>query len=187
MPSLGKKSPAPERSLYLTALMGGVGSLLLILLGNWQLERHEWKQEILQRIQDAPIKEPLDILDINKHNIHQHEFKWVHVVGKWGNGCNFYVTGRTHNNHVGYHLFAIVQLANKMNMLVNFGWVCHKKFVARSPAPADFIGRIRVPDERNWFTPNNRPKLQEYTLVDIKEIEKNSGIPLLPYYVDYVY
>lgn len=178
-----------QKKIYhtvLTALAGVGGSLFLIYLGMWQLDRHEWKQEIIQRMQAAPTQKPFSILEVNSKNMKDYEFKRVNVFGKWGVGYNIFLTGRTFNKRVGYNLLGIVKLPNKMNMLVNFGWVGHKQFAGRNIHKADFVGRVRLSHVPGWFEPKHKPEIQEFSSVDIDAIGEAAGLKLVPYYVDFV-
>jgi surfeit locus 1 family protein len=170
----------------LVIVIGVFGTIFLVYLGLWQLERHEWKQQIVQKMRQAPTQKPISILDVNRHNMKKFEFKRTYVWGKWSKAHNIFITGRSYGKRIGYHLLGIVKMTNKTNMLVNFGWVAHKQLIGRNIDNADFIGRLRIASKPGWFAPRHKPEQQEFSSIDIEAISEASGVNLLPYYVDFV-
>lgn len=167
-------------------LVGLAGFAFLMWLGNWQLNRQVWKDQIIKNMEEAHTKKPTPISEITEENVADYAFKHVHVKGTWGTGPNYFIVGRTHNKRPGYHLFNIVKLSNGNNLMVNVGWVAHKNFMQKSFFQADLIGRIRKGDQPGWLSPSHKPGIQEWTSVDLEEMGNAIGAKILPYYVDYV-
>jgi surfeit locus 1 family protein len=174
------------KKFYLTGLIGAAGAILLLSLGNWQIARDDWKQDLLQRIADAPKKAVVNLSAIPEDQLEDYLYRRVRVKGKWGVGGNYFVIARTHKKRVGYHILGIVALPDNKHMLVNFGWVKHKQFSTRDTLPADFIGRLREAPSRSWFAAGHTPEKMEFSSIDPKAIGQRLGIDILPYYLDHV-
>jgi surfeit locus 1 family protein len=175
-----------NKKFYLAAFIGVCGALILLMLGNWQIERDDWKQEILQRLEEAPKKKAVLLSDIPENKLEQYLYRRVRVRGMWGTGGNYYVIARTNKKRVGYHILGIVELPTKKYMMVNFGWGGHKQFSTRDRYSADFIGRLRKAPKRHWFSAGHTPDKMEFSSIDPQTIGKRLGIDLLPYYVDHI-
>lgn len=154
-------------------------------LAVWQIHRMHWKEGVIAQMHAALTTQPLSVAEMLA-DPEKNIFRRVHITGQWGVGTNIFVIGKIHNKRPGQHLFNIVTLENGDNLLVNIGWVQKKNMVQRGSFKADFVGRIRTPPKKSWFTPNHYPSKREWSFIDTQDIAQSLGIRLLPFYVDYV-
>jgi len=178
-----KKNRSPIPFLVAVAL-GGFG--LLMWLGNWQLNRQEWKDRILESMEKAPTQTPIPMQQVNLDNYGDFAFQRVQINGMWGTGPNYFIIGRTHKKRPGYHLVNIVQLNDGRYIAVNIGWMAHKNVMQKSLFKADLVGRIRQGDKPGWLSPPHIPGIQEWSSMDLEAMGNAIGIELEPFYVDYV-
>ncbi len=169
---------------YVIAAFCGAG--LLSSLACWQAQRLIWKKSIIAAMH-CSTKEPLmSVEEMLKNRPAENSFRRVHIAGQWVRGTNLFVSGKIHHRRPGYYLFRIVTLENGENLLVNIGWVEKTDMTQQNVCGADFVGRVRVPDEKRWFMPAHQSTKREWAYVDIQDMAQTLGIYILPIYVDYM-
>ena len=141
----------------------------LILLGNWQLQRLEWKQAILADIAKQqsidPMNTPLDLSN-------EAEFQRGYIEGQFMQKRPIRVTPRTHDGVVGYHFIQPFQNIDGTIILVNMGWVSNdEEQVLFNTRPTKIAGYLKSPDKANAFTPKNNAENNQWYSIDINQIE----------------
>ena len=96
--------------------------LVLVGLGTWQLQRMQWKSEIIdtfeERISDKAVAPPLKVTNIEKWR-----FKRVALMGKFMHQHEFAITGKTFEGTAGFHLVTPLQSTDGKITLINRGWI----------------------------------------------------------------
>ena len=96
--------------------------LVLVGLGTWQLQRMQWKTQIIDtfeaRMSDKAIDPPARVEDIEKWR-----FKRVTLVGEFLHQKEFTITGKTFEGTAGFHLITPLQSADGRITLINRGWI----------------------------------------------------------------
>lgn len=163
---------------------------ILLRLGFWQLDRAEEKQQIQllfeQRgqISALQLKGDLEITDNLK-------YRRVAVSGRYDTSHQILLDNKVHNQTVGYHVLTPLKINNSNKaVLVNRGWVKGNfdrrvlPEIKTPPEKLEINGVISIPSG-NIFTDSeyNRdgniwPAV--YQWIDFKDIEKASGLDILP-------
>lgn len=179
-----------SRGLLIPALMTLVALAVLVSLGLWQLERRDWKAEIIARIEArtsaAPVPVPPEAewpawsAEAGEYRrvtatgtfLHQHETP-IHGIAP-GDG-----PGRPLS---GYYLLTPLQLASGAIIMVDRGFVPEP---LRNPAarpgsqPAGegtITGLLRAPETPNRFSPANDPARGEFYVRDPAAIAAARGL-----------
>jgi len=121
-----------------------LGVALLIGLGTWQLQRLEWKEELIAerhtRSTDSAVPLPGDLSDSKAL-----DYVRVELVGRFLHDKELYLGSRTLKGSVGYHVVTPFRLSDGRTLLVNRGWVPPERRDPESRAAGQLDGgEIRI-------------------------------------------
>lgn len=164
--------------------------VVMLGLGTWQVERLEWKRELIAsrsaRFAAPPIALPEAAADPT-----QFEFHRVRVQGTYLHAREMYMPARTLNGNLGWHVITPLARDDGSHVLVDRGWVPLERKEPETRAPGQLEGRvtvegvIRTPGRKGWFVPDNRPDENAWFYVDLDAMAAHAGLgPLPPYYVE---
>lgn len=168
--------PRPIPLLFFIAAM-----IVTVGLGTWQIQRLQWKQNIIQSIEKANTEEPMATLPPNE-TIAAHEFERVRLSGWWVKGVEFHVTPRYFRDTLGYHIYSPLKLKDGRIVIVNRGWVPsnRKELSARPGSSAEghdtIVGMIRVGADRNTFTPQSQSEKNVWFGRDVELMAIAAGL-----------
>lgn len=153
-----------------------VGIAVLVALGMWQLQRLEWKNNLIARITAQQEAAPVDggaLIAAAMAPGADYTYAPARVYGLYDNGKAFLVGPRTHDGEAGYHLISALQILEDnqpaYTLLVNRGWVAERP----ASMPAGFTtvsGLLRPVEAPNRFVPPNNPARDEWYSVDIPQL-----------------
>jgi surfeit locus 1 family protein len=155
--------------------------ILCLGLGAWQMERREWKRDILDRIaanQAAPVM-ALDAL--MKGDPLRHEYGKVRLAGTFLHDKEFFLAARSLKNKVGVHVVTALRTDDGRVVLLDRGWIpSEAKDPARRAAGqvqgrVDVTGIVRRNQERRQFAPDNAPDKNVWFHVDVPLMRKMAG------------
>lgn len=159
--------------------------VLVIVLGVWQLERLEWKQSILRKIEqnlhEAAQPLPAEIADPDAL-----EYSFVSAEGTYLHDKELLLGAQYYSGILGYKLLTPLQLTDGRMVLVNRGWVPkeQREQDTRAETLAEGVqtveGIVRMPNRRNIFTPENDPTGSGWFWIDQSAIEGVTGVSLMP-------
>lgn len=164
--------------------------MVLIGLGSWQVERLNWKQQLIDtfeaRMAQQPVAAPLKV-----DNMGQWKYRLVKLDGVYQHDKEILMTGRTFEGSAGFHVLTPLLLQDNRIVIVNRGWV-PEKLRAREKRPETLVeglltiqGILREDKRRGPFVPDNEPKNEVWLYVDTNEMASHREIfPVAPYYVD---
>lgn len=179
-----------------------VGALtVLVSLGNWQLQRLDWKTELIANAQERPGLSPVPAPgpeDWPDFDFDEQDLRPVTVTGRFGPGEVHVYTVLTKPNGPeggqGFWIMAPFVAADGWTVMVNRGFVpgAKKQPDARpgSEAPegeSRIVGLIRRAPKPNSFTPDNNIESNEWYLRDPVAIGLHLGVKatdLAPYSLD---
>ena len=173
----------PNKRIIYYVIIGLFGFVFLMSLGIWQIHRLQWKEQIIQRIEASLTAQPIPIEHVLS-DYQNHLFSPVTIKGTGIKNASFFIMGKTHKRRPGYHLLTVMTLPNGDNLLVNWGWVQDRNSHLSKELPAQFKGRVRIPDQTKWYMPAHKPSEQTWGNIDISAMEKAMALKLLPFYVE---
>ena len=161
-----------KRAAVLTVVMAAI----LFSLGCWQLQRLEWKEDLLARL-EARMEMPAVNLPTDIDNLDEWEFRRVRVSGKLLNRHEFLLKPRTQDGKAGYHLITPMLRKSGDVVFVNRGFVddAGLKKVARPSSPVTIEGLVRLPEKR-FFTPENNPAKGDWYWPDLAAMAKAADV-----------
>jgi surfeit locus 1 family protein len=181
-----------RRSFAATTFWAGLGFVLLLGLGTWQVERLKWKEGLIAERQAwlaaAPVPAPRTLEQARALAFHP-----VRVEGRFLNDREMPVATIARNGQAGYDIVTPFLLGGRTVLLVDRGFVPPELKEPQSRAagliegPTEVTGLVRLDSGKpNWFVPDNVPTKNTWYYMDVGAMGK-AATPLadvLPYYLD---
>ncbi|MFY0660296.1 MAG: SURF1 family protein [Shimia sp.] len=161
------------RRLFLPLFFGILGTVVLVSLGTWQLQRLTWKEgviaEINLRIASAPVALP-DSIDVE-----QDKYLPVAVSGTITED-EIHLLASTRDAGAVYRLVSAFETDGGRRIMIDRGWI--KTEDKESPRPAHVVevtGNLHWPDERDSYTPANDVDGNIWFARDVKQMAEVLG------------
>ena len=139
------------RKMILPLLSGLVGTAILIGLGVWQLQRLEWKEGVIARIEARIVDAPVAIPAAPDPGTDQ--YLPVAAVGRT-TGDEAHVLVSVKGIGPGYRIVSAFETAEGRRVLLDRGFIRETaKDAARPASAASIVGNLHWPDEIDRFTP----------------------------------
>ncbi|KAJ1336092.1 surfeit locus 1 family protein [Microdochium nivale] len=164
-----------------------------LILGAWQVQRLGWKTELIAKFEDRLVREPLPLPPrIDPDAVHDFDFRRVVAKGRYRHDQEMLVGPRMFDGEQGFMVVTPLEregggegeqeAGNTATVLVNRGWVSktlrdqrnrHPSALPRGEVTVE--GLLREPWKKNFFTPDNRPDLNEFYFPDVKQMAALTG------------
>ncbi len=152
-------------------------------LGFWQMERREWKRDILDRIAKNQAAAPMSLDELLKGNPLRFEYGRVKLASTFLNDKEFFLAARSRKNDVGVQVVTPLRTDDGKVVLFDRGWLpSDKKDPARRAAGqiagrTELTGIVRRNQERRQFAPENAPDRNIWFHVDAPLMRRMAGAP----------
>ena len=155
--------------------------LMLIGLGSWQLQRLQWKNDLISSFEARSAADPIAIPSANAE-LDDLEFRNLALYGVFQHDKETLLTGRTYEGNAGFHVVTPLLLDDGRIILVNRGWVSEDY---RDPATRAFsqidgktsvTGILRRPGVKGYFVPENEPENGFWFTLVPSQINKHLGL-----------
>lgn len=163
--------------------------IVLIALGSWQLDRLEWKQDLIDKLQTRATAEPTP-LPPGPLDIEDWEFARVTVTGVFDHDNELYWVQRSRQGEPGFHVVTPLTRTDAQGagqtVLIARGYV---PFEDRGPEnrPESLVpgeqtitGILRFDRGPALFTPDNDPAANTWFTLDAQVIGNRIGADDLP-------
>jgi surfeit locus 1 family protein len=188
-----------NRRLLWQALAAAAGIVILVSLGIWQLQRLQWKETLIARVNAGltapavPAPAEWDRLDVSAE-----EYTPVRVSGHFLNDREIFVTAaltepKGRLGGFGFFVMTPLQTDDGWIVYVNRGFV-PREFKAPATRPGSQVtgettvtGLLRAPIDRAWFMPADDQSRNEWFSRDPALYASASGMPadrVAPYLID---
>ena len=157
--------------------------VLSLSLGVWQMERREWKRDILDRMAANQAAAPITLDELLKGDPLRHEYGRVKVAGSFLHDKEFHLAARSLKNKVGLQLVTPFKTDDGKIVLFDRGWIpSEKKEPAKRaegqiPGRVELTGIVRRNQERRQFAPENAPDKNVWFHVDVPLMRRMAGAP----------
>ena len=157
------------------------GVAILIGLGVWQLERLEWKEGVIARIEARTEQEPISLqraLEIAREEGDPSYYP-VRVEGRFHNKRERYLYAISLEGEPGWHVITPLETVDGDIVLVDRGFVPER---LRDPATrrkgqlqevVAVTGLIRSPEKPNLFIPDNDPEANQWFTRDLPAMARS--------------
>ena len=168
--------------------------ITLIALGFWQIDRMEWKQNLIDQF-ESRMSQPSQPIPTKALNPDQHEFMRVEVTGTFDHAHEFYLIHLSRQGKPGIHVITpLLPPGGGQPILVSRGWV---PFERREPSTrpeglyegeVTVTGLLRFPKPNGFIQdlviPENEPDNNTWFWLDTVALAAQSGYDAFPdYYV----
>jgi len=177
------------RPLLWPTLMTLPAVLGALALGTWQVQRLNWKNEIIAERaarRDAP---PLASLPA-QFDARKDEFRRVKVTGRFLHDKEIYLAARSFRGNAGYHVITPLAISAG-HLLVNRGWIPLERKAPASRKVGNVEGEVavegylRAETGPGWFTPKNEPDKNFWFWIDVATMARTHGIGKIePFYIE---
>lgn len=150
--------------------------LILIGLGTWQLFRKAEKENLLNELAQIEKQVPQNVDELKPFDMFMPAF----AVGHFIPGKTIFLQSKSHQGKNGLYVLDFFETNKGQVLLVQRGWSASKVF-SNPKGNLKIEGVARYPSKPNYFQPENQPPT--YFWIDIKELSRERGQPLLPYYL----
>ncbi|MBT7641427.1 MAG: SURF1 family protein [Rhodobiaceae bacterium] len=181
--------------VFLPAGLTLVMLTVLLMLGNWQVERLAWKADLIQRIElrtqdrNGPAKRTLaSAADIAKLEKLEDEYRKVTLRGRFGPKVGLWFTqienkpdGLSRPDAVGYHVLSPFYLADGSAIMVDQGFVpltLVDGLKANHGKLQSLEVILRWPDKRGRFDNADRPEANLFYVRDTQALGHHWGVAL---------
>ncbi|MBK5950693.1 hypothetical protein CH339_08205 [Rhodobium orientis] len=185
------------RGLVVPAVFTLIGLAVLISLGNWQVRRLAWKEDLIATIDARIASEPisLEAALAEWKKIGDIAYQPVRLTGTFDHSHEFHVNS-TDKGDVGWNVYTPLVTGDGHTVLVNRGFVPYEKKDAESRAagqiegPVAFVGLARTPlaEKPNYFVPDNDVAGNVFYWRDFATMAKEAGLAgdpgLVPFFVE---
>lgn len=191
---------APSGRTRLLALIAGIIVFaVLIGLGNWQVARLHWKEELLASIAQREAMAPVGVVEIeqrvNQNTLPDVDYYPVQVTGEFlhAGERHFFATWK---GETGYYVYTPLRLADGSFVFVNRGFVPYdlkdpaKRSAGQVTGQVTLTGLSRnvLTAKPSWAVPENDLAKNIFYWKDIKAMQQTAGLPagarVLPFFID---
>jgi surfeit locus 1 family protein len=150
-------------------------------LGIWQIERREWKRELLHRIEVNQAAAPITLDELLRRDPLRHEYGRVRLAGTFLHDKEFYLAARSLKNNVGLQVVTPLRTSDGAVVLFDRGWIPQERKDASRRAEGQLAGRVEVTgivrrtQEQRQFAPENVPDRNVWFHVDVPLMRKLAG------------
>jgi surfeit locus 1 family protein len=165
----------------------GPGLIILALipltafaLGTWQVKRLQWKTDLIARLEDQLVREPLPLpLRVDLASVPSFDHRRVVARGRWRHDQEMLIGPRMRDGKEGFIVVTPLERDEEggSKILVSRGWIekgmRDQRRRARESLPTGVVeveGLLREPPKKNSFTPDNRPDKGEFYFPDVVEM-----------------
>ena len=155
--------------------------VLSLGLGIWQMERREWKRDILDRIAVNQAAAPLTLDELLQGDPLRHEYGRVKVAGTFLHDKEFYLAARSLGNKVGLQVVTPLKTDEGQVVLFDRGWIPQEQKDPARRAAGQLAGRVeltgivRRTQIRPRFAPENVPDRNVWFHVDVPLMRSMAG------------
>lgn len=155
------------RSLILLGILALGAFAVLIGLGTWQMQRLQWKEDLMARVEARTAEAPVPLpppAEWAGLDLQEWEYRPVEARGRFRHDLETRVymlltDARGRLEGPGYWILTPLEFQNGGAVLVNRGFVPFERMgeIARVEGEQTVRGLLRAPEGRNMFTPDDKP------------------------------
>lgn len=169
------------RGLLWPAIFTAAALVVLIGLGNWQMQRLAWKNALSEHIQSRLKAPPVSLntaLTLHKHDPESAEYSRVKLAGEFLHDLEIHLYS-SRKKQVGWNIYTPLKLDDGRIVLVNRGFVPQhlkdqqKRTSGLLSGKVELVGLLRTPRKTpGLFTPDNNIDKNRWFWIDLPDIAK---------------
>lgn len=158
------------------------GTLVLLGLGTWQLQRLHWKEALIAE-RTSRMAEPAAALPVDLGEVEALAHRRYRVTGRFLHEHELYLGSKTYRGQVGFRVVTPLELSDGRLILIDRGWV---PMAARDPVQRadsqpeglvslDGLARRDGWTGSPWFRPDNQPEQNYWFWIDLEAMAERIG------------
>lgn len=184
-----------RRFPWITLILGSIVFAILVALGTWQVERLQWKENLLAEIEQRSHAAPESLGEIEQLWAEQHDvdYRAVTVTGRFLKGQERHYFA-TFQGMSGFYVYAPLQLDDARVVFINRGFVPYDKKepetrgeTTQEPVTIKGLARNPLADKPSSIVPDNDLKANIYYWKDLAAMAAQSEVSqnkLVPFFID---
>ncbi|CEL07788.1 Putative Mitochondrial protein Surfeit 1/SURF1/SHY1 [Aspergillus calidoustus] len=168
----------------------GPGLIILALipiisfaLGTWQIQRLDWKTNLIAKYEDRLVKDPLPLPPrVDPSVVSEFDYRRVYATGRFRHDQEMLIGPRMREGQDGFIVVTPLERGEgESTVLVNRGWISKKVMDQKDrveglpPTEVTVEGLIREPWKKNMFTPDNKPEDGKFYFPDVEQMAELTG------------
>lgn len=165
----------------------------------WQWNRHLWKQELIKRLEDTLLLEPVQLSSLIQQNPAWSSltFRRVKISGEFDFEHEFLLRNRSLNGRSGFHIITPLKIEGSgASVLIDRGFVAlgreepEQRRSYRSTPRVELYGLLKQSVTPSFFAPRDPPAgpghpwVDRWLRINIEEIQKQTPYQLLPIFFE---
>lgn len=157
--------------------------IISFALGTWQVQRLEWKTNLIAKCEDRLIRDPLPLPPrLDPDAIADFDYRRVLATGRFRHDQEMLIGPRMREGENGFVVVTPLEREGEgSTVLVNRGWI--SKELCEQKDRGDGLekgvvtvqGLLREPWKKNMFTPDNKPEEGKFYFPDVHQMAEVSG------------
>jgi surfeit locus 1 family protein len=152
-----------EKGLLWPSVMTVAALVLLISLGNWQMQRLAWKEGLIAAIEARTHADPIDAAEIETRAADGSDIEYTRakVAGRLLNEKELHLYALDSKYGPGYHVITPLERDDGSIVFINRGYVPldlkdpAKRAQGQRDGEVEIVGLVRHPETAGTFTPDN--------------------------------
>jgi surfeit locus 1 family protein len=163
--------------------------IALLGLGTWQVQRLEWKHDLIAN-REAAFGLPPAALPVDDKRLAGFNYRRVSIAGRFLHDSEFYLVPRVFDGRIGLHVVTPFERSAGPIVLVDRGWVPESARAPSTRVDGQVAGTVtvdgvaRTTSPHNSFTPDNDAAANQWFWIDIPAMARHAGIALQPVFVE---
>jgi surfeit locus 1 family protein len=162
--------------------------VILVLFGYWQMQRLQWKADLIQELQIRGAAPPIPLPTDARIPADDLVFRKVTVAGKYMHEAEMHYLNQVRGGIPGINIFTpLVRADGGGILLVNRGWAPMAwpgAPIEEAPVGVEVTGVVRIPGPPGWLTPDNDPEKNVWHYIDLAGMGSSAGVlPFTDYYI----
>jgi surfeit locus 1 family protein len=152
-----------------------------LALGVWQMDRREWKRDILDRMAANQAAPPMPFEELVKGDSLRREYGRVRIAGTFLHDKEFYLAARSLKDKVGMQVVTPLRTDSGTIVLFDRGWIPSekkdpgKRAEGQRPGRVELTGIVRRSQVKRQFAPDNDPARNFWFHVDVPLMRQMAG------------
>jgi surfeit locus 1 family protein len=164
--------------------------IVLLVLGTWQVQRLQWKNNLMAAVNEKVVMPVMD-LPLVVDNFDDLQYRKVRIKGHFLNDkeVHLFVGAKEFKGNMGYDIITPFKREDGSVVLVDRGWVPYAKKLSENRPETIINGTVEIEgmlhkgEVQKGFTPDNDVEKNLWYWIDVAEIEKHIGEKLPNLYV----
>jgi len=169
-----------------------VALIILVGLGNWQMQRLAWKEALIAQVTARVELPPAPLAEVlSQGTPDEITYRPVTVSGVFDHGREIHLFGQNLDGFAGYFIYTPLMRANEPTVIVNRGFVPTPlkdpaaRLVGQIEGRVTLTGLVRAPRAGNAFQPQNDADRNEWFRANLNEMASHLGEAIAaPVFVD---